>query len=69
MKNYPLIVRSSLPAVRRSESFTPERVAEMKESEVFELLLKRREVPEEDAAELRELYRQTVLAVKEAEET
>lgn len=69
MKNYPLIVRSSLPAVRRSESFTPERVAEMKESEVFELLLKRREVPEDEAAELRELYRQTVLAVKEAEET
>ena len=33
------------------------------------LLLKRREVPEKDAAELRELYRQTVLAVKEAEET
>lgn len=69
MKNYPLIVRSSLPAVRQTESFTPERVAEMKESEVFELLLKRREIPEEDAAELRELYRQTVLAVKEAEET
>lgn len=67
MKNYPLIVRSSQIAVHSTESFTPERVAEMKESEVFDLLLERRRIPEEESAELRELYRQTVLAVKEEE--
>lgn len=67
MKNHPLIVRSALPGEHSTETVAPEEVAEMKESEVFGLLLDRKGLSGETADLLRELYRQTVLAVREEE--
>lgn len=67
MKNHPLIVRSALPEHLSSEVFAPEDVAEMEESEIFDLLLERRAVSDENCELLRELYRQTLLAVHEEE--
>ena len=69
MKNHPLIVRSALPEHLSTEVFAPEDVAEMEESEIFDLLLERRAVSDENCELLRELYRQTLLAVHEEENT
>ena len=65
MKNYPLILRSAKAEVRTAKAITPEEVAEMTESQIFELRLKRENLPDTDADALRDLYRQAVLAVKE----
>ena len=65
MKNYPLILRSAKAEVRTAKAITPEEVAEMTESQIFELRLKRENLPDADANALRDLYRQAVLAVKE----
>ena len=52
-----------------TQALAPEDVAEMEESEVFDLLLERKSISGENSELLRELYRQTLLAVHEEENT
>lgn len=65
MRNYPLVIRSEAVEPGVPANSTERNVAVMTASEIFDLLLERKQIGGEDAEELRKLYRETVVSVTE----